>query len=175
MSSPSLYPQGKGSIKSRYVGAALVFYSPTTGAELFRIDPTITGGYVIPGDVHNLRTRFTLSQINAGAAFLPAVPGFKYRLVEAQAIAYGGALAAGTTLDLLGTQAGSSVKLVAFGQAALTQSAVVKSGGTGGVVLADGASHAQNDVNTAITIAKTGSSFTTATGADLIVSYVLEP
>jgi hypothetical protein len=51
---------------------------------------------------------------------------------------------------------------------------VLKAGGAGAAVLADGASYVQNDVNTAITIGKTGSSVTTATSIDVILTYVLE-
>jgi hypothetical protein len=120
------------------------------------------------------RTRVTLAQVNAGATLLAAITGFKYRLVNATIIAIGGAAAAGTTVDILGTQAASSVKLVAFAQASLTQSAKLTAGGSGATVLADGASFVANDVSTAITIGKTGSAFTTATAFDVELSYTVE-
>ena len=41
-------------------------------------------------------------------------------------------------------------------------------------LLADGASFSACDANTAITIGKTGSSGTTATGIDVLLSYVIE-
>lgn len=124
--------------------------------------------------VHNQRFRVTIAQINAGLTLLPKIAGRKYRLVDSFAIAYGGAVGAITTVDILGTQATSSVKLVAYGQAALTQSAMVRAGSSGGVLLADGASAALNDANTAITILKTGADATTATGVDISLSYTVE-
>jgi hypothetical protein len=123
---------------------------------------------------HNVRTRFTIAQINAGATLLAAIAGYAYRMVSAEAISYGGAAGAVTTVDLLGTQSASGVKLVAFAQASLTQSAVLKAGGTGAAVLADGASYVACDANTAITIGKTGSDVTTATGVDINFSYTIE-
>jgi hypothetical protein len=47
-------------------------------------------------------------------------------------------------------------------------------GGAGAAVLADGASYAANDTNTAITIGKTGSNVTTATNIDVNLSYTIE-
>ena len=69
----------------------------------------------------------------------------------------------------------SVVKLVAYAQASLTQSAVLRDGGAGAAVLADGASFVQNDANTKIAAAKTGSSLATATAVDVLLSYILEP
>lgn len=119
------------------------------------------------------RQRFTLAQVNAGATVLAAVSGYKYRLVSCKVIAIGGTAATGTTVDILATQSTSSVKLVAYAQASLTQSTVLKDGNSGATVLADGASYVQNDANTAITIGKTGASFATATNFDVIMEYEL--
>lgn len=124
--------------------------------------------------VHSVRMRFTILQINTGATILAAITGYKYRVVDCFATAYGGAVGATTTLDIIGTQAAAPVKLAAFAQAGLTQSAVLKMGGTSAAVLADGASFALNDVSTAITIGKTGSDLTVATGVDVILSYTIE-
>ena len=123
--------------------------------------------------VQNIRTRFTIAEVNAGATLLAAIPGFKYRMVDCSAIAYGGAVGATTTVDVSGTVS-TARKLVAFGQAALTQSALVRAGSSGGVILADGASYTVNDANTAITVGKTGSDLTTATGVDVSFDYVIE-
>lgn len=123
--------------------------------------------------VQNIRTRFTIAQINAGATILAAIAGHKYRMVSCTATAYGGAVGATTTVDVSGTVS-TARKLVAFGQASLTQSAVLKDGGTGATVLADGASYTANDANTAITIGKTGSDLTVATGVDINLCYVIE-
>lgn len=122
----------------------------------------------------NIRQRFTIAEVNAGATLLAAIPGHKYRMVGCTAISVGGAAGAVTTVDVLATQSTSSVKLVAFAQANLTQSAVLKDGGTGATVLADGASYVANDANTAITVGKTGSSVTTATHIDINFTYVIE-
>jgi hypothetical protein len=124
--------------------------------------------------VRNLRTRSTIAVVNAGATLLAAVTGYKYRIISATAISVGGAAAAVTTVDILGTQTTSSVKLVAYAQASLTQSAVLKDGGTGAAVLANGASYVACDAATAITIGITGSATTTATHIDTNISYVLE-
>jgi hypothetical protein len=124
--------------------------------------------------VRAVRTRFTIAAINAGANLVPAVAMQKIRMVGCKAIAVGGAAAAVTTVDVLATQAGSSVKLAAFAQASLTQSTVLNAGDSGAAVLADGASFAACDAATAITVGKTGSSVTTATHIDVIFSYVVE-
>lgn len=126
------------------------------------------------GAVQNIRTRFTIAQVNSGATLLAAIPGHKYRMVGCTAISVGGAAGAVTTVDVLGTQSSSGVKLVAYAQASLTQSTVLRDGASGGTVLADGASYVANDANTAITVGKTGSSVTTATHIDVNFSYVIE-
>lgn len=123
--------------------------------------------------LENIRRRFTIAEVNAGATLLPALPGAAYRMIACKAISVGGAAGAVTTVDVLGTST-SSRKLVAYAQANLTQSTVLVDGGTGGTVLADGASYTTNDVNTAITVGKTGSSITTATHIDIILDYVIE-
>lgn len=137
---------------------------------------TVEAGGAInaPTAVQSTRIRSTTAEVNAGKTLLAAVAGKSYRLVSCDAIAYGGAATAVTTVDILGTQSASGVKLVAYAQANLTQSTVLKDGGTGATVLADGASYAPCDVNTAITIGKTGSSLATATGIDVIIDYTIE-
>jgi predicted RecA/RadA family phage recombinase len=131
-------------------------------------------GLSLAGRMLSIRKRFTVAQVNAGATLLPALPGLKYRMMEAKAIAVGGAATSVTTVDLKATQATVVQKLVAFAQASLTQSAVVRDGGTGGAVLADGASYAANDVNTAMTVGVTGAAITVATSIDFIVHYMIE-
>lgn len=128
----------------------------------------------IESGIYHCRQRLPIATINAGATLVPAIPGCKFRLVDAFAIAYGGAVAAVTTVDILGTVT-SDRKLVAFGQAALTQSAMVRAGAAAGVLLADGASFTANDVNTPLKVAVTGSPITTATGIDFMLQYAIEP
>lgn len=127
----------------------------------------------VSGGLLTIRKRFTIAQVNAGATLLPAIAGGRYRVVDASAIAIGGAVTSVTTVDLIGTVS-TARKLVAFGQAALTQSALVRAGSAGGVILADGASFTANDVGTAITVGITGSAITVATAVDFIVQYAIE-
>jgi hypothetical protein len=123
--------------------------------------------------VHNKRVRCTVSEINAGKTLISGVTGYKIRMIDCMAIAYGGSVGGTTTVDILGTQSSSSVKLVAYAQTNLTQSTVLRAGGTGATVLANGASFAECDADAGITIGKTGDDATTATGVDVIISYVL--
>lgn len=121
-----------------------------------------------------IRKRFTIAQVNAGATILAAISGFKFRLIDVLGIAIGGAVGTLTTVDVLGTQSASGVKLAAFAQASLTQSTVLRPGVSGTTVLADGASFVANDVNTAVTIGKTGGTGDTATHVDIILTYAVE-
>lgn len=118
--------------------------------------------------------QLTIAQINAGVTLLPAQPGRKYRMVGCKAIAYGGAVGATTTVDVLGTQAAAPVKLISFAQANLTQSTELRDGATGATILADGASFLDCDANTPITVGKTGASLTTATGVLFIFEYAID-
>lgn len=131
-------------------------------------------GASLSGRLFSIRKRFTIAQVNAGATLLPAIPGAKYRMVAASAISVGGAAGAVTTVDIVGTLSSSTRKLVAFAQASLTQSAVLKDGASGATVLADGASYTANDAGAAVTVDKTGSSVTTATHIDISFTYMIE-
>lgn len=157
-------------ITSNFVSGNLVFSNSESGVEVLSLDAA-NGVRSVP---QNRRKRFTIAQINSGAELMPAVPGYKYRMLSAKAVAYGGAVGATTTVDILGTQGASSVKLVAFAQASLTQSTVLTAGVSGAAVLADGASFVACDAGTALTVGKTGSNLTTATGVDIILDYVIE-
>lgn len=130
-------------------------------------------GIALGGRVMTLRKRLAIASINAGATLLAAIPGVQYRLVDAFAIAVGGAVTSVTTVDILGTLT-TSRKLVAFGQAALTQSALVRAGSSGGVILADGASFTANDAGAAITANITGAAITVATNVDFTLLYTIE-
>lgn len=141
-----------------------------------RYDPT-TNQFVRSddqGDIQNIRRRCTAAEINTGVTLLPAVPGYAYRLIDLTIIAIGGAASGATDVRLLGTRAAGSVALVVAAVAALTQSAVVKPNSANVTVLADGASHTPLDVNTAVTVGKTGGSLATATHVDVIANYALE-
>lgn len=148
--------------------AAAVNPSSTGYVKLIGYDAGTAAG------VYHIRKRFTIAEVNAGATLLPARDGFKYRLLDAAAISVGGATAAVTTVDLLATLT-TSRKLVAFAQASLTQSTLLRAGASGAAILADGASFTANDENTALTVGKTGSDITTATHIDFLVSYAIDP
>lgn len=133
----------------------------------------IAAHFANSGAVLNVRTRFTIAQVNAGATLVAAAAGIRYRLVNVAMIAIGGAAAAHTTIDVLGTVS-TGRKLVAFAVAQTAQNAYLQPGVTGAAVLAGGESFTANDVNTAITVGVTGSPITTATHVDVIMSYVRE-
>lgn len=126
------------------------------------------------GSVQNLRTRVAVADINAGANLLPALPGYKYRVVDVTLVAIGGSAATATAVTIGATQSASGVALITAAVAALTRSAIVKPNSSNVTVLADGASLVANDANTAITIGKTGGTLATATAVDVILSYVIE-
>lgn len=134
----------------------------------------LNGINAITGSVQNRRIRVTTAEVNAGLVLLPALAGVRYRLVDVTLIAVGGAAATATAVILTATQSASVVSLISAAVAALTQSTVVKPNTGSVTVLANGASFAQNDANTAISIAKTGSDLATATHIDVILSYTIE-
>jgi predicted RecA/RadA family phage recombinase len=120
-----------------------------------------------------IRKRVAIADVNAGAVLVKGRAGIKLRLIDALAIAYGGAVGAVTTVDVIGTLS-SARKLVAFAQANLTQSTLLRAGGTGAAILADGASFTANDAAADITVGITGSSATTATGIDFELTVAEE-
>jgi len=172
---PKIYKDTGGDRQVVASGGAVTFESGSSLTLESGATMTIAAntGLKMDAAVRNLRTRVTTANVNAGATLLAAIAGYKYRLIDAMAIAIGGAAGAVTTVDILGTQT-SGVKLVAFAQAALTQSTVLRAGDTNSAVLADGASFVACDANTAITIGKTGSTMTTATHIDIILTYTIE-
>lgn len=128
-----------------------------------------------PGCVRQLRSRFTIAQVNAGATVLPALANRKYRVCDLALIAVGGNVGAATGVLVRGTQSASAVTLMDSKTAGLTRSTLLRAGtATNGLILADGASFVANDTNTAITIIKDGSDITTATHIDVLLTYVVE-
>lgn len=164
------YP-GSKLLPSRWIAQILKFTN-VDGDEVYSINPV---NQIISGPrlVNTIRSHATIAAINAGFTLLPAVVGYKYRMVECLAIAVGGNVTSVTTVDVKGVQS-SLVKLVAFAQAQLTRSAVLRTGATGAAVLADAASFDPCDANTAITVDITDSDITVATHVDFIFSFVLE-
>lgn len=133
-------------------------------------------GSIPVGVLLNKRVRATTAEVNAGLELLPALSGYKYRLVDVTMIAIGGNAATATSVDIITTQAASAVRPIVAAVAALTRSAVVKPNSANVTVLADGASFVANDANTAVSVAKQsgGSNLATATHIDVILSYVIE-
>lgn len=159
MSDTRVYPVGSSFPKSRYI-------KDTNGVPTF----------VEFGVTKTQRTRVTTAQVNAGFTLLPALPGVKWRLVDATLIAIGGNAATATSVDLIGTKAGSASRPLVAAIAALTRSTVARMGASNMVVLADGASLTAHDNNSAITIGTQsgGSGLATATHIDAILTYVAE-
>lgn len=170
----NLYPGATGKpFYSKFASGVLKFFRRSDATEFYSIDGA-NKRIIIPDTVRQLRTRFTTAEINAGATVLAALPGYKYRLVDAAAIAIGGNAATVTSVDLTATLSTSRI-LVSFLVAGLTRSTLLRAGAaTNGVLLADGASYTANDANTAVTIIKAGSDMATATHIDLLLSYVIE-
>lgn len=147
------YPAGRGAVQSRYIKDVLVEF----------------------GIAKMLRIRATLAQINAGITLLPALPSVRWRLLDWKKIAIGGNATTATSINIAGTSGGSAVQLGVTAIAALTRSAIVRAGGSNAVVLADGASFVQMDVNTAITAVTVGTAMTVATAFDFFLDYVADP
>jgi hypothetical protein len=165
-----------------FAGTGSPYINLTTGIAYVNIGTKaipqwqLGGGTAIAGvgSDQALRLRFTTAQVNAGAPILPAIPGWRYRILDMTMIAIGGAASGATDVRINATQATIAVALLTVAIAALTQSTVVRAGAANAVVLADGASFVQNDVNTPILIAKTGGALATATAIDVIISYQIE-
>lgn len=164
-----VYAAASGKVAaSGSVPLGVCFEAATADGNIIEVSP------LRPGVVYPIRTRFTIAQVNAGATLLTAVPSLKWRMVDVMGIAVGGAVTSVTTVDVLGTQSSSSVKLAAFAQASMTQSTVLRPGVSGTTVLANGASFVANDAGTAVTVGKTGSDITVATHVDIIGTFVLQ-
>ena len=170
-----MYPQGKTAHYSKYVANVLKFFRRSDQSEFFSIDGANAQLY-IPAVAKTVRVRPTAAQVNAGYTVVAAVPGYQHRIVDCTMIAIGGNAATATSVDIITTQT-SAVRPVVNAVAALTRSARVSMGeapaaGTS-AILADGASFAANDVNTAITVAKQAAAgdLATATHIDVILTY----
>ena len=126
------------------------------------------------------RVRATLAEINAvtGKELLPAVAGYAYRIIDAVLIAYGGAAATATSVDIIGTRSAATVRPLVAAVAALGQSVVAHMGISNMVVLADGASFTPLDANTAVLLATqaypSAGNLATCTGVDVILTYAME-
>lgn len=118
-----------------------------------------------------LRVAATTAQVNAGLTLLPAVAGVKYRIHDMALIAIGGNASGATSVDIRGTQSASVVSLMAGAVAGLTQNTLLRAGAANGAILAGGASFAECDTNTAITVTKIGSDLATSTAVHVLLTY----
>lgn len=121
-----------------------------------------------------IRTRFTIAQVEAGATVVFADRRNKLRLVDVSLIAIGGAATGATDVRILATQSGASVALLIAAVAGLTQNALLRAGAANATIIAGGLSYVANDINTAITIGKTGGALATATHIDVILEYAVD-
>lgn len=150
MSSVKDYPAGRGAYQERYIKDV----------------------YVQFGEIRSQRSRVTLTQMNAGFTLLGALPNVRWQLTDWLMIANGGNATTGTSVNIVGTSAGSAVQLAVTAIAALTRSAVVRAGASNAVVLADGASFLPMDVNTPITVITVGTAMTVSTSFDIFFDYM---
>lgn len=116
----------------------------------------------------------TLAELNAGATVLPGRTGFSYAVTGFTVVARGGNAAAATAVTLSTTD--SAPALIATIPIALLeedQGATQGSdNGTADVTL--GPSFGiEGTVGKGVTVEKTGSAMTTATGFDVVVNYVI--
>lgn len=165
MSDTKSYPEGSGATKGRYITDSVRGTAPTL---------------VEFGVIKTSRQRLTVAQLNAAAPLrayelLPALAGVRWRLIDWAMIAIGGAATTATSVNIIGTVAASAVQLAVTAVAALTRSALVRAGAANAVILADGASFTQMDVNTAITCITVGAAMTVLTSLDVILDYVADP
>lgn len=175
----AVYAAAGGKVASTgsvYEGTA--YESATADGDVIEVLPgpnTDVAASTFAGSAKVSRTRVTLAQINAGHTVLAAVAGYKYRMQDIALIAVGGTTAGITGILVRGTQAEAVVKLMDGKIAGLARSVLLRAGtATHGVILADGASFAANDVNTAITVIKDGSDLSGATHIDVLLTYTVE-
>jgi hypothetical protein len=150
------YPQGIGGFKPRYVNGILV----------------------LPGVPRQVRKRIAVADIITTAQtaneLVPALPGYGIRIIDGALVAIGGAVTSATSVDILGTKAGSASRPLVAAVAALTQSTLLRMGAANAVILADGASFTIHDAGTGLNLVRVGSAITVATFVDCHLTYVVE-
>jgi hypothetical protein len=119
-----------------------------------------------------MRKRFTIAD-QRRRTLLPAIPGLKYRMVDAKAIAIGGAVTR-SPRSTSTPRKPRQPKLVAFAQASLTQSTVLTSGGAGAAGPRGRRVVHANDVGTRSRSARPARTITVATNIDVEFTYSLE-
>ena len=125
---------------------------------------------------YTIRQRIPIASVNSGVTLVAAVTGRKIRVIDAEVVAYSGAVTSSTAtgVAITGTQT-SPVALFTIAKAQLTESALNHFGTASTTLLADGASLIANDAATAITFAAVGGTdLAGATGIDVILTYTIE-
>jgi hypothetical protein len=115
--------------------------------------------------------------VNSGYTLIAAVTGRKIHVIDAQTIAYGGAVTSTTATGfaIKGTQSSSVVQLFTVAKAQAVESFDNRFGSPSTILLADGAGLIACDTATAITIAAVGGTdLAGATGIDVILTYSIE-
>jgi predicted RecA/RadA family phage recombinase len=134
-----------------------------------RMDPTVSLTGV--GNVKHIRARVSAADVNAGVVLVPAHPHKSFRVVDMSLISEGGAAGGANSVDIRGTQGTTGVNLLAAAVAGLTQNTLLRAGAANAAILAAGASFAPCDVNTGLTLARTGSNLTGSTHIHVLLSY----
>ena len=149
------YPEGRAAAQSRYIRDVLVEF----------------------GVLKTLRQRVAIAALlttSTPFTAMPALPGVRWRLMDARLISIGGAVTTATSVNICGVVSAAVVELLVVAAAALTQSALVRAGAANAVILANGASFTQMDANTAVSFKAVGALVTVATHVDFSVDYVAD-
>lgn len=126
-------------------------------------------------NVFQLRERVATADVNAGYTLLPAIRGYKYRIIDMALISEGGAASGATSVNIIGTRAAAAVQLLAAAVAGLTQNTLLRAGAANAAILAAGASFEELDAETAITIDNVGGALATTTFIHALITYALVP
>jgi hypothetical protein len=115
----------------------------------------------------------TTAEVNAGKVLLPAITGYRYRVLDWKMAARGGAAGTATSVDIKDT-ADTPVSVAIALVAALTQNKVV---GPGMANVTDGAVGGMGKpltVSKGVQIKVAGSALDTATSVDVTITYAME-
>jgi len=154
-----------------------------THANAVTVTPPVTFSSTVqsPGTagfgIYELRTRVPIASVNSGYTLLAAITGRKIHIIDAEIVAYGGAVTSTTATGfaIKGTQSASVVQLFTVAKAQAVESFDNRFGSPSTTLLADGAGLVVCDTATAITIAAVGGTdLAGATGLDVTLIYGIE-
>jgi hypothetical protein len=173
----ALYANG-GLDRSTAAGLAI----GASNANAVTVTPPTTFSSTVAGPgtgfgIYALRVRVPIASVNSGYTLIAAVTGRKIHVIDAQTIAYGGAVTStnATGFAIKGTQSSSVVQLFTVAKAQAVESFDNRFGSPSTILLADGAGLIACDTATAITIAAVGGTdLAGATGIDVILTYSIE-